>query len=199
MKEEKKRHYNSNETKQCLIQAAIDLFSKTGYDATTTKEIAKKAGVNESLIKRYFEGKVGLFNTVVEACKSKLMADLPYPPTESVEEELQAFFKFRMDLVKKEKKVYRVIFLRGLLDKQCALHMQNVNQNGVPHLVDRLALFQKKGQIATDADLPRISIITMGIAFSLGVWTHLLGKYDEASATAIADLASKIVSKGIRP
>ena len=52
-------------TKAKLLKAALDIFSKEGYDAATTRSIAKKAGVNESLIHRYFGSKSGLFVALI--------------------------------------------------------------------------------------------------------------------------------------
>src|ERR1700728_545083 len=147
MKDDKKRHYDSGKTRKSLTSAAIDLFSKIGYDAATTRGIAKKAGVNESLIQRYFANKLGLFSTVVNECHQKFLGNLPYEPAETVEEELLQFFNFRLELIKKEKKLYRVILSRALLDKNIAGQMQNITQNGVPNLVGRLEALQRKGLI----------------------------------------------------
>src|SRR5271155_4241599 len=43
-----------------LLCSAVQVFSAHGYDAATTKLVAKEAGINESLINRYFDGKAGL-------------------------------------------------------------------------------------------------------------------------------------------
>ena len=48
-----------------LIAVATKLFAKTGYDATTTAEIAKAAGVTEPILYRHFESKQELFVAIV--------------------------------------------------------------------------------------------------------------------------------------
>src|SRR5947209_2550677 len=93
----KKRKYDSEDTKRRLRAAASDIFSKEGYDAATTKQIAKKSGVNESLIQRYFKNKFGLFSSVVEEFQQRVIGSLPYPPADSLEQELKCFFEFRLD------------------------------------------------------------------------------------------------------
>jgi AcrR family transcriptional regulator len=43
---------SSNDTKDArsrILEAALDLFSEKGLEATTTLKIAKKAGVNEEI------------------------------------------------------------------------------------------------------------------------------------------------------
>ena len=48
---------NLDETSQKIIDAAMTLVRDKGYVATTTKEIAKVAGVNECTLFRKFKSK----------------------------------------------------------------------------------------------------------------------------------------------
>ena len=48
-----------------LIEVATKLFAKTGYDATTTADIARAAGVTEPILYRHFESKQELFVAIV--------------------------------------------------------------------------------------------------------------------------------------
>ena len=50
--------------KEKLLQSGLKLFSKYGYDATTTRMIAKEAGVVRSSIAFYFETKEALYSAV---------------------------------------------------------------------------------------------------------------------------------------
>lgn len=47
-------------TKEKVLDAAIDLFNSQGFNGTSVRDIANKAGVNVSLISYYFNGKKGL-------------------------------------------------------------------------------------------------------------------------------------------
>lgn len=49
-----------------IINAALSLFSANGITATTTKEIAEKAGVNEVTLFRQFGSKQGLLLSVIQ-------------------------------------------------------------------------------------------------------------------------------------
>ncbi|MFZ5623334.1 MAG: TetR/AcrR family transcriptional regulator [Gemmatimonadota bacterium] len=51
-------------TRQRLLGAALDLFTSVGYKATTTPEIAERAGIAEATIYRHFSGKEELLNEV---------------------------------------------------------------------------------------------------------------------------------------
>lgn len=55
-----------------LLEAGVDVFGKHGFDAATTRMIAKKAGVNIAAIPYYFNGKEGLYHAVVAYIAGKL-------------------------------------------------------------------------------------------------------------------------------
>lgn len=83
---------NSNETKQKIINAAINLFAKKDFSSVSTREIASKAGVNLSLIAYYFKTKDGLYSSIVESVTDYGI--------EYLEEELSLadnVFKFSLD------------------------------------------------------------------------------------------------------
>jgi AcrR family transcriptional regulator len=49
------------EPRRLLLESARELFSRQGFVATSTREIADHAGVSETLMFRYFGSKAGLF------------------------------------------------------------------------------------------------------------------------------------------
>ena len=55
-----------------LLEAGVDVFGKQGFDAATTRAIAKKAGVNIAAIPYYFNGKEGLYHKVVSYITEKV-------------------------------------------------------------------------------------------------------------------------------
>ena len=52
-------------TKAKIIQSAMILFAKNGYDATTADEITKECSVNKAMIFYYFKNKAGLYSAVM--------------------------------------------------------------------------------------------------------------------------------------
>ncbi|GHF69434.1 TetR family transcriptional regulator [Streptomyces mashuensis] len=61
------RRRDAEATRKCLVEAAADLFAERGYDRTTVRAIADRAGVNQALLFRYFGSKTALFAEVVAA------------------------------------------------------------------------------------------------------------------------------------
>jgi AcrR family transcriptional regulator len=54
------------EKKQRILDAAIQLFTESGYNASSTSKVAKRAGVSEGLIFRHFGNKEGLLDVILE-------------------------------------------------------------------------------------------------------------------------------------
>ncbi|MEV4433051.1 TetR family transcriptional regulator [Streptomyces sp. NPDC049555] len=59
------RRRDAEATRRCLVEAAAELFAERGYDRTTVRAIADRAGVNQALLFRYFGSKTALFGEVV--------------------------------------------------------------------------------------------------------------------------------------
>ena len=62
--------------RQKLLDAAIALFGRKGFDATTTREIAEVAGVNIANIAYHFGGKEGLYRASAEELARAITARL---------------------------------------------------------------------------------------------------------------------------
>ncbi|MFF0215513.1 TetR/AcrR family transcriptional regulator [Streptomyces vinaceus] len=59
------RPRNAAATRSRLLEAAAELFAERGYERTTVRAIAERAGANQALLFRYFGSKHGLLTAVV--------------------------------------------------------------------------------------------------------------------------------------
>ncbi|WP_405685697.1 TetR family transcriptional regulator [Streptomyces sp. NBC_00057] len=59
------RRRDAAATRRRLLEAARDLFAERGYEGTTVRSIAERAGANQALLFRYFGSKQGLLAEVV--------------------------------------------------------------------------------------------------------------------------------------
>jgi AcrR family transcriptional regulator len=71
------RPRDSAATRRALVDAGRALFATVGYDATTVRAIAERAGVNQALLFRYFGSKEGLFAEAVLDKATQLLAEVP--------------------------------------------------------------------------------------------------------------------------
>jgi len=76
-------HEEMTNREQLIFDAAIELFSKKGYSATTTKEIAELAGVAEGTIFRYYKTKKSILDSIVRRFIG-VMGDIAVKPVEQI-------------------------------------------------------------------------------------------------------------------
>jgi AcrR family transcriptional regulator len=60
----KKRSEGTGDTRESILDAAEDLFSKHGFYGVTIREVAREAGVDTALVHYYFGAKRALFDAV---------------------------------------------------------------------------------------------------------------------------------------
>lgn len=67
---------SGNEAEGKLLESALQLFSKKGYEGTSIREIIEGAGVTRPVLYYYFENKEDLFTRLVEAKFAELVAKI---------------------------------------------------------------------------------------------------------------------------
>ncbi len=67
-----------------IIQAAITIFSEKGFSAATTSEIAKKAGIAEGTIFRYFKTKKDILHGIMLKLIKTFSSNLILSPIEKI-------------------------------------------------------------------------------------------------------------------
>lgn len=72
------RARDADRTRQAILHAAQQIFAEKGFAEAGIRDITARAGVNQSLVSRYFGGKLKLFEAALEAAlDARLMTDLP--------------------------------------------------------------------------------------------------------------------------
>jgi AcrR family transcriptional regulator len=75
-----------------ILQAAVGLFARKGFEATSTREIVEAAGVTKPMLYYYFKSKEGLCEAVLTRFLSQFYArlrtviDEPRPPRDALVE-----------------------------------------------------------------------------------------------------------------
>ncbi len=110
---------SGNERYAQLLQTAMKLFSEKGFSGTTTREIAKCAGISEAMVFRHFDNKDELYNAILDhkACAGG-MTDFPWESQELadlIEDKDDFGFFYHLALTALENHKKDIDFLRLLL------------------------------------------------------------------------------------
>jgi AcrR family transcriptional regulator len=157
-----------------IILAAIDSFSEKGYAATSTSEIAKKAGVAEGTIFRHYKTKKDLLVSIVAPMMAKLIGpfvvndfnkvlDQQY---DRVEDFLRATIENRREVLIKLLPVLKILLQE--IPFQPELREQFIDLIA-KKIFDRVSSiiegYQEKGQLI---EMPPISLTRLAITSVLG-------------------------------
>ncbi|MFJ7972961.1 TetR/AcrR family transcriptional regulator [Psychrobacillus sp. NPDC096389] len=168
------------EKQKKIIIAAIESFSEKGYAATSTNEIAKKAGVAEGTIFRHYKTKKELLVSIVAPLMTKLIGpfivndfhkvlDRPY---ENVEDFLRAAIKNRSDIIKKMLPVIKIVIQE--IPFQPELREQFIEQvarKTFDRILQVIKGYQDKGQLI---EMPTLSAARLAISSIFG---FLISRY----------------------
>jgi len=64
-------------TKERIFEAAIDLFSRKGYDRTSVRQIAKAVGLTESAVYRHYPNKEAILEAIFSFAEKSIYTPLP--------------------------------------------------------------------------------------------------------------------------
>lgn len=162
------------EKQEKIIHAAIEMFSKKGYAATSTKEIAKRAGVAEGTIFRHYSTKKDLLISIVSPMMKKLLApfiirdiakvlDIQY---DSYEEFLYAMLKNRVSFLKKNLPIVKIMLQEIPFQPEIkALFKEHIGKEVYKKVEQLVQHFQENGDII---EMPTESAIRLMAATGLG-------------------------------
>ena len=99
--------------KQRILEAAISLFARKGYAAVGIREIAGDAGVNISMISYYFNGKVGILESITNQFHDKyyqVIRDVAHDESLSAEQCVRIIIRDIVNFLKAETELALVVF-----------------------------------------------------------------------------------------
>jgi AcrR family transcriptional regulator len=152
-------------TEKKLIDTAIKLFSKAGYESTSVHTIANQSGINVSLISRYFGDKGGLLNALAEDAFAEIQERVhDYPPQENLFDELSEYAKAEFKAFLIDQELTTILIQQSITNKDFRKKLKNLfDKNQLdPFLLKRLQRLKSSGKIDKKVKLEDLQL---GIGF----------------------------------
>ena len=185
-------------TQERLLQAAIRAFSKTGFDRTTTRTIARSAAVNESLIIRYFGTKEGLLAAIIRRhVAERQKMELGYAPQATLAAELLAYARWQVAQQQDDIDLVRIVISRALLDAKLRSELGVQNTLTDQRLAARLSQLRASGAIPSSIDLQEVAYAVNTIVYGTKFFSTLfLGEPNESTLHRVEHLIT-LYAKGL--
>lgn len=109
------------ERREQIMETAVKLFARQGFERTTTREIAAEAGISEGTIYRYFESKrdilFGFLETVAVESLDTLISSLAGSDETQA---INAFFENRLEIGAHRRDLMKVVIGEALFNQEFA-------------------------------------------------------------------------------
>jgi TetR/AcrR family transcriptional regulator len=187
-----------------LLESALDLFAKKGFEGTTTKEIAAAAGVTEAIIFRHFPTKQDLYSAVIgyKHESGEVAAIIAHWQTfmDANDDEglFRAMIQKAIDGYRRDARSVRVLLFAALEGHQAGLEQHR--QRSFPifeHLCRYVARRQSEGAIRPGDPGAVISAV-IGSAAYYAQMTELFGFSTGTSDPQIAEDFLQVLLHGIK-
>jgi TetR/AcrR family transcriptional regulator len=195
---------NSPDRRHQLLEAALDAFSRKGFEGVTTKEIAAAAGVTEAIIFRHFATKQALYQAVLDSCHGSAKAQefLATIRSFTQRKDDRGFFLYIFNTIvrsfREGARMERVLLYAALQGHEQGLAHVRAVSNPIFELLREYVLSrQREGHLR---DLPPSVILTAisGMAKQYAMLTQMFGYPADMPDEQVADAMTAILMNGIQ-
>lgn len=162
-----KQSERSAQSKDKLIDTALELFSREGYTGTTVKSIAKAAGVTDGLIYHYFSSKEELLHAVL--VKHNFLEEvrhvLQFHDELPIDQKLYRLGKRLLELMVNKSSFIVMVFGEAQRNPMMAEKLEGLINEGVTALGGFLEKRAQNGEIKKDFDQKSLARHFIGSLF----------------------------------
>lgn len=189
-------------TRRKVLEAARDLFNEIGYDETTIRAIAERAGVSVGSVFTTFSSKADVLSQVMDDRVEALYAELERMLRHmrgSTRDRIASMFAIHYDFECRRVKLFLAHIAASYstsLDTTTVPYGRNARFKGL--VLDLLTDGVERGDIRTDADLDLI-LDTLMAAYA---WNYRLAAQQTADATQLSAIMERqvhLLFDGLRP
>jgi AcrR family transcriptional regulator len=185
---------NPQNKREALVVAATRLFAARGYRATTTRNIAAGAGCAEGLIHRYFHGKLGLLQAVLETHMGHDSADLDaeVPPANNLEDEVRQLLDWLLSRLGRDSDIYRITVGCLMTEDRPKVNNLRILPRGAAAIEGRI-----RRHNVPESTVHTLTEAVHGLALSFGLLYPIALGYDQHEARQLALSSASMLCRGM--
>jgi AcrR family transcriptional regulator len=136
---EKKYSPRVKRTREKILSSAVEIFSQKGFQASTIREIARLAGVNDLTVYRHFESKEKLFTEMFQrhSLLTEIGEYIVQGVTDDFERDLRSVLRTFMARFKKELPLIKLLLSEAEKMEECKKYVALFSKN----IIEKLAAF----------------------------------------------------------
>lgn len=190
----------SKQTREKIIQSAINLFQERGYEKTTSNDISAAAGVSVGSFYVYFTDKRQLLLTIFDRLSEELFKNIfdSMKPEHLFDEDLRPRIRRAVAnaIVDKQKRsgLHRVICELVLKDDEFAARHKGVMERSIARLNELISL-ANKANLTWEIDVEAAAFVVHRVVFDLSQdYVTGCAEFDQNRAIdALADMVYRFL------
>lgn len=137
------------EREEQIIEAAKSVFIEKGFIGATTNELAKRAGISEVTLFRYFSSKSELFMSAIGPIMTDSLENVLQYDTENPKELIKNFLTERLAFIVKNRELIKLMLMESDLNHDFSIKGQIIERifNMLNDLFKRLELPEEERNI----------------------------------------------------
>jgi len=188
---------------KAVVRAAVELFSEKGYAATSTREIAKRAGVAEGTIFKQYPTKKDLILWITERIIvtalipliSSGLTELLAKPFGTREEFLGALFQNRKNLFREGLPLFRIVLQEVPFQPEIrAMLIEQIQRMPFPDIIEKMGVGEDSGFSKNDITRILLTCI-MGFFFLHNILAPEL--FPESQTQEDVEALVKFMNRGL--
>jgi AcrR family transcriptional regulator len=166
------------DTKNRILDAALEMFAEKGFKAITTRAIAEKAGVNEVTLFRIFGSKEKLFFSIVdrEATIRMDIIEMKFEPTKNMGEDLAVIGNYIVKNMLERASFFKLMVMEVDRYPEIWEHIGTVPLAAISNLSQYFDRAKKKGLVRKDVDSEIMAVSFFSFLFRILVSSAFLGE-----------------------
>ena len=182
---------------KALISAATSLFARRGYEETTTRAIAARAGCAEGLIHRYFGGKSGLLFDIVKLHVAQDRATtVERPACTTLEAEIRELMDWQLDHLWAEREFLRVAFSCAILQPRLGKLLRKYMPARTGLIAQRIRGYPQ-GRFSNDEEIDELARILISISFDFGFIRPAILGHNRKQTKLLARRAANLLIRSV--
>jgi TetR/AcrR family transcriptional regulator len=136
-----KNKLSAEERREVILEAALEVFARHGYSGARTKEIARKAGVSETLVFKHFKNKKALYKSAQDHLFGHHPVYDELEPAMTAGDDRQVLYLLALHIIghsRRDERIVRLTLYSGLEGGELARHEDSVVQMLEDYLAKRM-------------------------------------------------------------
>ena len=195
----KRKRLGAEQRREMIARAALKLFAERGYERTTTREIAREAGISEGTIFKYFPTKHDLLLAFFSREAFAPLAEI-FTLVEPIDDYrvLRAFVTDRFRLWHRHRNLMKVIIGEALFSREMVAHLNRFTAPALGILKDYFRRRIRDGAFReVDVDVVGQALVSYLLTYFFR-WVLLENDdEDEAARMAVVDELTGLFLYGV--